>query len=81
MLTIEPNRYPRGFVELDTHTDTDWAGVTETRKSVACCHHQLDSCRIASAVRQQSFLATSSAQGELGGSRTGAKDGIGHKRN
>ena len=76
MPSIDQSRYPRGVVELDTHTDTDWAGDKETRKSVACCHHNLDGCCIATTVRQQGFLAMSSAEAELGGIHSGAKDAV-----
>ena len=80
MPSVDQSRYPRGVVELDTHTDTDWAGDKETRKSVACCHHNLDGCCIATTVRQQGFLAMSSAEAELGGIHSGAKDAVGYKR-
>jgi hypothetical protein len=77
---VDPMKYKRGIVELDTQTDSDWASDRVTRKSVACINVQMDGCPIASVVRQQGFLALSSAEAELGGMLTGALESFGHRR-
>ena len=80
IVAIDARRNQRGVVDLDTHIDKDWTGDKESRKSVACCHHQFGGCCISSTVRQQPFLALSIPEAELGGINSGAKDAIGYKR-
>ena len=65
---------------MDTHTDTDWAGDKASRKSIGCVNHQMDGCPIMSTVRQQSFLALSSAEAELGGMLIGGTEGLAYRR-
>jgi len=77
---IDQQKYPAGIVDLDTQTDTDWASDRASRKSIACINIEMDGCPIMAVVRQQGFLALSSAEAELGGMLTGATESYGHRR-
>ena len=53
MSVIEPKRYHRGVVLLDTYAFADWVGGAESLESVVCCYRQLDGCCISTIMGQQ----------------------------
>ena len=70
--------YPRDGIckVLRMSSDTDWAGCSVTRKSVACCMGEIGECLLRSYVRTQQVIAKSSGEAEFYGLVDTVQEGL-----